>query len=259
MKKFNLFIFILVQIVFLSSTLAYADDISVKNSGLSASSELLNIDTQNEESTNNNSSSSVDNSEENVTEASDKVSEEVVAEQTETLKKEVKAEPTPKEIKKSAAEQEKIKYKKAIVSFIKSKNPKLSDAAATKAAEAALAASEKHGVDVNIILAIMWKESYFTSNAKGASCYGIMQVSKSTGAGFGYSTKDLIDPYRNADVATRLLKGQIKKFGSTTMGLTAYNAGAGNVSKGNYTTSYANNVLAKSKSVKNYVTSYMNK
>lgn len=252
MKKFNLFIFILVQTVFLSSTLAYADEISVKNSGLSASSELLNIDT-------NNSSDLVKSSETAISETSEKPSEEIVAPKTEQLKKEVKAEPSAEKIKKTAAEQEKIKYKKAIVSFIKSKNPKLSDAAAIKAAEAAMAASKKHGVDVNIILAIMWKESYFTANAKGASCYGIMQVGKSTGAGFGYSTKDLVDPYKNADVATRLLNGQIKKFGSTTLGLTAYNTGGGNVSKGNYTTAYANNVLAKSKAIKSYIESYMKK
>ena len=229
MKKFNLFIFILVQTVFLSSTLAYADEISVTGP------EVV------------------------ITEASEKMVEEVSTNQTESLKKEVKAEPSAESTKKTAAEQEKIKYKKAIVSFIKLKNPKLSDAAASKAAEAALAASEKHGIEVNIILAIMWKESYFTANAKGASCYGIMQVGKSTGAGFGYSTKDLIDPYRNADVATRLLKGQIKKFGSTTLGLTAYNTGGGNVSKGNYNTAYANNVLAKSKNIKNYIESYMSK
>lgn len=257
MKKFNLFIFILVQTVFLSSTLAYADEISVKNSGLSASSELLNIDTKNEATTDKNNSSDLTQSNATVSEQAPEVNSEINAN---TSKREATADPQAEKAKKAAIEQEKkIKYKKAIVSFIKSKNPKLSDAATTKAAEAAMAASEKHGVDVNIILAIMWKESYFTSNAKGASCYGIMQVNKSTGAGFGYSSKDLMDPYKNADVATQLLKGQIKKFGGTTMGLTAYNAGGGNVSKGKYTTKYANTVLSKSKSVKSYIDSYMKK
>lgn len=233
MKKFSLFIFILVQTVFLSSTLAYADEISVTGP------EVVLEETSDK--------------------TVEEVSKEVSNSQTEPLTKEVKAEPNTEIIKKTAAEQEKIKYKKAIVSFIKLKNPKLSNAAALKAAEAALAASEKHGIEVNIILAIMWKESCFTANAKGASCYGIMQVGKSTGAGFGYSTKDLIDPYRNADVATRLLKGQIKKFGSTTLGLTAYNTGGGNVSKGNYNTTYANSILSKSKNIKSYINSYMSK
>ncbi|MGB5824198.1 MAG: lytic transglycosylase domain-containing protein [Proteocatella sp.] len=238
MKKKNLFIFILVQTIFLSSTLAYADDINinVNNTDSNISAEFIKTEI------------------EEIAKTEDTLQEKVVA-QTPVVKTETPVVKT----EKSPAEQEKIKYKKAVVSFIKSRNGKLSNAAAEKVGDAAMFASKKHNIEINMILAIMLKESTFTANARNASCYGIMQVSKTTGAGFGYSVKDLLDPYRNADVATRLLKGQTKKFGSTLMGLTAYNAGGGNVSKGNYNTNYAKSVIAKSNTIKAYIKSYMSK
>lgn len=246
MKKFNLFIFILVQTIFLSSTLAYADDINlnINDSGVSASVEFVRTEIEQSAKT-----------EENL--IADSSKEEAI--QKETLKEKVVVEAPVVKTEKSATEQKKIKYKKAVVSFVKSRNGNLSNAAVEKVADAAIFAGQKHNVEVNMILAIMLKESRFTADARNASCYGIMQVSKNTGAGFGYSVKDLMDPYKNADVATRLLKGQIKKFGSTVMGLTAYNAGGGNVSKGNYNTNYANSVISKSNAIKAYITSYISK
>lgn len=244
MKKNNLFIFILVQTIFLSSTLAYADDITVNNAGPNASVEFIKTEIE-------------ENAKDEETVIATSPNEEAI--QKEIIQEKVVAETPVVKTEKSAAEQEKIKYKKAVVSFIKSKNGKLSNEAISKVADAAIFSSKKHNVDISLILAVMWKESTFTVSARNASCYGLMQVSKTTGAGFGYSVKDLMDPYRNADVATRLLKGQIKKFGSTVMGLTAYNAGSGNVSKGNYNTRYANSVISKSNTIKSYIKSYMSK
>ncbi len=229
----------LVQTIFLSSTLAYADETLVNNTGSDANGGFIATQIENE---------STDEEDINTESPDNNINVEPVNAETAVVKE-----------VKSAAEQEKIKLRSAVISFIKSKNNRLSDAAASKAADAAIYASNKNNFDINIILAIMWKESYFTASARNSSCYGIMQVSKNTGAGFGFSVKDLLDPYRNADVASRLLKGQISKYKNTVMGLTAYNAGSGNVSRGNYTTAYANNVISKSNAVKAYIKSYMSK
>lgn len=157
-------------------------------------------------------------------------------------------------------QQKKVKKLNAVTSFIKTKNSSLSDAVSKKVAEAAISASSNNSIDLGLVLAVMWKESTFSATAVNPSgCYGLMQISKSTGAGFGYSVKDLMDPYRNAEVGAKLLKGQISKFGDTIKGLSAYNHGGGNVSKGNYTTTYAKNVLEKQKVINSYINSYMSK
>ena len=158
-----------------------------------------------------------------------------------------------------ATGQDEIKVKKlnAIKTFVKSKNGKLSDAAATKVAEAALYANQKNELDLALILAVMWKESTFNYNVVGGSCYGIMQIHKNTAKGFGYTIDDVKDPYKAADLGARLLKGHIRNYNNITLGLTAYNAGTGNVKRGNYTTAYAKNVIQKQKAIQAYLDSQL--
>ena len=42
-------------------------------------------------------------------------------------------------------------------------------------------------------------------------------------------------------------------FGDTTLALTAYNWGSGNVKKGNYNTKYANSILKRKQNILNYM------
>lgn len=157
----------------------------------------------------------------------------------------------------STQDQSKVKKLNAVKAFIKSKNPKLSDAAITKVAEAALNANQKHELDLALILAVMWKESTFNVNVYNGSCYGVMQIHKNTAKGFGYTIADIKDPYRAADLGARMLKGHIKNYNDVVLGLTAYNAGTGNVKRGNYTTAYAKNVIQKQKAIQAFLDSYM--
>lgn len=154
-----------------------------------------------------------------------------------------------------AKEQDEIKVKKinAVKAFVKSKNRNLSDAAVTKVAEAALYANQKNQLDLSLILAIMWKESTFNASVYNANCFGIMQIHKNTAKGFGYSVDDIKDPYKAADLGARILKGHIKNYNNLVLGLSAYNAGSGNVKKGNYTTAYANNVIQKQKAIQSFL------
>lgn len=133
----------------------------------------------------------------------------------------------------------------AVKAFVKSQNRGLSDAAVTKVAEAALYANQKNELDLSLILAVMWKESTFDVRVHNTNCFGLMQIHKNTARGYGYTIEDINDPYKAADLGARILKGHIRNYNNTVIGLTAYNAGSGNVKKGNYTTAYANNVIKK--------------
>ncbi|MDO4712029.1 MAG: transglycosylase SLT domain-containing protein [Peptostreptococcaceae bacterium] len=233
MKKISLLILILVLMVSVPVFNVFADA-QVKE----ASSEIS------EEAT-----AASDNEEEKNIENAPVVPEEEVAEPS------IEDTQTLTDTTENTKEQDPSKTKKlnAVKAFIRSKNNKLNDAVVTKVAEAALYANEKNQFDLSLILAVMWKESTFSPNVYNTNCYGIMQIHKNTGAGFGYKVSDLKDPYRAADLGSRILKGHIKNYNSVIMGLTAYNQGTGNVNRGNYNTRYANNVLKKQAVIQAYL------
>lgn len=250
MQKFTLFtlMLVLVSTILLQISFANEKESAKPTTEISEGTEKQNTDTNEVVSTT--ASSEKENSSE------DKVSYGVVSEYEMNLAKMTQ---TQNQTVAPALEQDEIKVKKlkAVKAFVKSKNGKLSDAAATKVAEAALYANQRNELDLALILAVMWKESTFNYSVVGGSCYGLMQIHKNTAKGFGYTIDDIKDPYKAADLGARLLKGHIKNYNNISLGLTAYNAGAGNVKKGNYTTAYANNVIQKQKVIQAYLDSQL--
>jgi len=85
--------------------------------------------------------------------------------------------------------------------------------------------SRTHGVDPNLVSAVMKTESNFNRWAvsqKGAR--GLMQLIPETGRRFG--VRDFFDPEQNIDGAVRYLKYLLEKFdGNIELSLAAYNAG----------------------------------
>ena len=85
--------------------------------------------------------------------------------------------------------------------------------------------SNNHGVDPNLVSAMMKTESNFNRWAvspKGAR--GLMQLIPATGRRFG--VQDFFDPKQNIEGAVRYLKFLLEKFdGSVELSLAAYNAG----------------------------------
>ena len=101
----------------------------------------------------------------------------------------------------------------------------------TRISNAVKAASDKYGVDPNLILAVIQKESYFNPNATSKSgAQGLMQIMPSNfkylGVTNGYNIEN------NIDCGTKLLKEYMDKYnGNIEMALMAYNGGPTNMSR----------------------------
>ena len=97
-------------------------------------------------------------------------------------------------------------------------------------------ASEKYGVEENLIYSIIKNESNFqntSSSHKGAQ--GLMQLMEETAADsakkIGITSFDLSNPKTNIEIGTYYYSYLFDKYKNQGLALAAYNAGAGNVDK----------------------------
>jgi peptidoglycan DL-endopeptidase CwlO len=88
-------------------------------------------------------------------------------------------------------------------------------------------AGSRHGVDPALLAAVAQQESGFDASAVSpAGAQGLMQFMPATARGLGV---DPFDPASAVDGAARYLADLTDQFGSTELGLAAYNAGPGTV------------------------------
>ena len=91
-------------------------------------------------------------------------------------------------------------------------------------------ASRTYGVSKSLLLAVAKAESNFDMNSVShAGAQGIMQLMPGTAKTLG--VKNAFDPYENIMGGAKLLRDNIKSFGSVPLALAAYNAGPGAVKK----------------------------
>lgn len=129
-------------------------------------------------------------------------------------------------------------------------NPKYDEMVAQSAA--------RHGVDPNLIVAVMRQESGFNLRArsyKGAS--GLMQLMPATAQRFGVA--NIFDPAQNIDGGTKYLRFLLDSFnGDVNLALAGYNAGENAVVNSGYripryreTQNYVRSISARYDRVKN--------
>jgi soluble lytic murein transglycosylase-like protein len=93
------------------------------------------------------------------------------------------------------------------------------------------AMSEAHGVDPLLVRALIQVESNYQARAKSRKgAMGLMQLMPATAK--EYKLRNPFDPRANIEAGIRHLKSLIDRFG-VELGLAAYNAGEGAVTKFN--------------------------
>lgn len=102
---------------------------------------------------------------------------------------------------------------------------------ATPFADLIRAASQKHGVDEDLISSLIIAESNFNPRAVSPKrARGLMQLMPRTAASL--AVRDAFDPAQNVDAGTRYLKALLEKYGQDlTLALAAYNAGPDRVAQ----------------------------
>ncbi|WP_448611653.1 transglycosylase SLT domain-containing protein [Geodermatophilus sp. URMC 60] len=110
-------------------------------------------------------------------------------------------------------------------------------------------AGSRHDVDPALLAAVAQQESGFDASAVSpAGAQGLMQFMPATAEGLGV---DPFDPASAVDGAARYLADLTEQFGSTELGLAAYNAGPGTVRRHggippySETQDYVRNVMSK--------------
>jgi soluble lytic murein transglycosylase-like protein len=119
-----------------------------------------------------------------------------------------------------------------------------------------LKASEKYGVDPNLILAVIQTESSFNPDVvSSAGAVGLMQIMPANFKHLG-----LTDPYnieQNIDAGTKLLKEYLDKYnGNEEMALMAYNGGPTRMTQRGVTS--PSDIYKMPKETQNYVPKVMN-
>lgn len=147
------------------------------------------------------------------------------------------------------------RYNKGLVNYILNYNGSLSKTYAQELVFMFKRAAKLYNVDEKLLMAIAQKESTFNASAVSSSgARGLMQIMPATGANFGLTTQQLLDPRTNINTGASIIGTGLTNYnGDTTRALSAYNQGSPRVSRGNYSTAYATRVMSAYSGVQNFL------
>ncbi|MHC1721930.1 MAG: lytic transglycosylase domain-containing protein [Aminipila sp.] len=147
------------------------------------------------------------------------------------------------------------RYNTGLVNYILNYNGGLSKSYAQDLVFMFKRAANVYKVDEKLLLAIAHKESTFNAAAvSNSGARGLMQIMPATGANFGLTTQQLLDPRSNINVGACMIGTGITNYnGDKTRALSAYNQGSSRVSRGNYSTAYATRVMSAYSGVQNFL------
>jgi hypothetical protein len=152
-------------------------------------------------------------------------------------------------------DKEESDYNRGLVNYILSKNKNLSTGWATMLVFLFKHEADVNGVDEILLMAMAEKESTFRCDAVGggAGPVGIMQIMPKTAAGYGISRSELFDPHVNIEFGAKYIGDKIAQYENKTVALAAYNQGPLAVSRGSYSTRYANKIAGAENSITNFL------
>ncbi len=148
-------------------------------------------------------------------------------------------------------------YNKGLVNYIRTCNSSYTASKALNLVMIFKEAAETYNIDERILVAVAHKESTFNANARGSGgALGMMQVMPSTGARYGLSEAQLLDPEVSINFGAMYLSERIAAYGGdVTKGFSAYNQGSVAVNRGSYSTRYANRIITAINELNSYLTS----
>jgi len=153
-------------------------------------------------------------------------------------------------------DRQKALYNMGIYAYIKEYNWGLPNAYAQKLAFMFKRAGAVYGIDEKLLMAIARKESTFNAAAQsGGGALGMMQIMPATGARYGLSKAQLLDPKISINVGAMIISERIAAYGGDVVkGLSAYNQGSVTVNRGSYSRGYSSGVLSINAGVNNFLT-----
>lgn len=99
----------------------------------------------------------------------------------------------------------------------------------------------KAGIDPDLAIAQAFTESrlnHFVGEGKGRhviksgqDAYGVMQITPALAKAYGYSKEDLLNPIKNVQAYTEIMKNYLTKYGAPDLAVMAYHQGEGPVDK----------------------------
>ena len=144
---------------------------------------------------------------------------------------------------------------KGLVNYILRHNPRLQRSYAQQLVFLFRRAGEVHDIDPKLLMAIAHRESTFNNGAIGrGGAAGLMQVMPATGARYGLTPEQLLDPKIAIDFGALYMRERLDAFNNNwVLALSAYNQGARVVNRGRHSTAYANRVMSTFYGIHNFL------